>query len=84
MIPAGSLTGDQEIVNGTVTEAPFAGPRGEGAGGPEELVGVGVGVGVLRRARVGCAWNPAAMQIKRKTKNGKAMREDLMTYLLCW
>jgi hypothetical protein len=33
MIPAGSLTADHEIVNGTWTFAPLAGARGVGAGG---------------------------------------------------
>src|SRR5919198_6100958 len=33
MIPLGSLTADQEIVNGTRTLAPLAGESGVGAGG---------------------------------------------------
>src|SRR5207302_1633860 len=34
MIPLGSLTADQEFVNGTVTWAPFSGASGLGAAGP--------------------------------------------------
>src|SRR5919199_956003 len=33
-MPRGSLTADHEIVNGTVTCAPFAGAREDGADGP--------------------------------------------------
>jgi hypothetical protein len=33
MIPVGSLTAVQEIVNGSVTPAPSAGETGDGAGG---------------------------------------------------
>jgi hypothetical protein len=42
-MPFGSLTADQETVKGTVTCAPSAGEITGGAGGPPELVGVGVG-----------------------------------------
>src|SRR6187399_3263507 len=76
MMPLGSLTADQEIVNGTVTEAPFAGASGNGAGGPEGPTGVGVGVGVRFPwlADVGCDDKPATSITRAETRKRVMMR----------
>jgi hypothetical protein len=81
MIPAGSVTADQEMVNGTVTCAPFAGPSSAGAGGPAGPVGVGVGVGVLLRADVDCGGKPIARMISTSANDSVRMRESFMSAL---
>ena len=81
MIPLGSLTANHEIVNGTVTEAPFPGATGAGAGGREGLGGVGVGVGFPWRANVGCDDAPTTSIVRAKISESVMMRDDLMNKL---
>jgi hypothetical protein len=83
-IPLGSLTANQEMLNGTVTEAPLPGLRGEGAGGPAGGTGVGVGVGVREPccAAEGWAETPRTAIARARIRATETRRNTFTTNLL--